>query len=143
MSIMPHLNEQSLLQLRRSRALPDGLLTRPDKLRLCEFHIDQLVTLFEILCDSQAEIERLATIDLFIKEASQEQALARVYDLGELGTRSRAAFLVVLQRWREDIAPQPVMHSRFADPAFADPPFADPVDHDPSDTRLDPSDCAA
>lgn len=140
MSIRPHLSEQTMLQLRRTRALPAGVLTRPDKLRLCDFHIDQLVTLLEILCDSQAEIARLATIDLFIKESEDEQALARVYDLGELGTRSRAALLVVLRRWRNDIAPFPSTEQRTAS---IDPADHDPADHDPSDTRLDPADCAA
>lgn len=134
-SIMAHLNDMNAVLARDERKLPAGLLTRPDNLRLCSLHIDQLATLFEILCDSSAYQDRLEALDEFLNTALRQQALAEAHNLGELGTRSRETLIAILHRWRADIAPLPQADS------FTNGP--DPVEHNPAHTNLAPEDCAA
>lgn len=135
MSIMSHLNEQNALTAREHRTLPDAVLTKADMLRLVDPHFDQVITLFEILCDCQAYQDRLDALDVFLIEAKRHQALAEAHNLGELGTRSRKTLIQILERWRADIAPMPNRET------FIDAP--DPVDHNPADTNLQPEECAA
>lgn len=135
MSIMSHLNEQNALTAPETRCLPDGLLAKPDLLRLINDHYKQLAILFETLCHCQAYQDRLDALDEFLTPTSRQQALAEAHNLGELGTRSRDTLIAILHRWRADIAPMPQADSFINGP--------DPVEHNSAHTNLAPEDCAA
>lgn len=135
MSIMTYLNDLNALLARDQRKLPNGLLNQADNLRLCSLHIDQLATLFEILCDRHAYQDRLDALDECLTATSRRQALAEAHNLGELGTRSRETLIAILHRWRADIAPLPQADTFLNGP--------DPVEHNPAHTNLAPEDCAA
>lgn len=132
---MTHLNEPNAIPARENRALPDSVLTKAELLRLMDPHFDQIITLFEFLCDCQAYQDRLDALDEFLTEAKHHQKLTDAHNVGELGTRSRETLIAILHRWRVDIAPLPQADSFINGP--------DPVEHNPAHTNLQPEECAA
>lgn len=136
MSIMSHLNEQNALTSRETRSLPDGVLAKPDLLRLINDHYNQLASLFETLCHCQAYQDRLDALDECLTQTRRFQAIAEAHSTPPQLTKSRTTLIAILERWRSDIAPVAGSADTFVD-------MADPVDHNPADTNLAPEDCAA